>query len=404
MADETRSGTPEPSTAAAKGRNVPQASDDAGHPAARSLAQLDNSQKAIRDTTKWLVAAAAAVGAIVVAGLQLSNLPRGFIATLCALGGFAIALVGVAAIIFSATSVLSVGYTTLGQLADLYKPEAHRQLAIRELTNTIARLEQSSSRRSRYTQTRKIRVVRRLRIRTATTFALMRLSYLKMVRPFRTRLIRMRGARIAGMVRYLDRDAAILSNGLASDIPELYDRIQVTDQEVLIRRGDKPTSRCEPRWVGETVKDSGERLEQAEWRISRLDAAAGQLIAFANQRLIEDKFSNLKRSVQMGGLLVALGVGLFVAAPKFAAPREVAVDKPTSVTILVNDPTKFGVNCTLQRLSAVAFGGTWEEPVVVTEPAGDCQAKRVKLTPNIGVAVPVADTAPAPSPQPTSTR
>src|SRR4051794_10284733 len=87
-----------------------------GHPAGRSLSQLNNSQNAIRDTTKWLVAAAAAVGAVVVAGLQLSNLPEGAWATAMALLGFAIALGGVAAVIFSAAGVLSVGFTTLGQL------------------------------------------------------------------------------------------------------------------------------------------------------------------------------------------------------------------------------------------------------------------------------------------------
>src|SRR4051812_32809407 len=98
--------------------------EGAGHPAGRSLSQLDNSQKAIRDSTKWLVAAAAAVGAVVVTGLQLSDLPSGTLATAMALVGFVLALVGVAAVIFSAVGVLSVGFTTLGQLADLYDSEA----------------------------------------------------------------------------------------------------------------------------------------------------------------------------------------------------------------------------------------------------------------------------------------
>ena len=94
--------------------------------AAPSREQLESSQRAIRDTTKWLVAAAAAVGAVVVAGLQLSHLPTGFWATVAALGGFVIALTGVAVVIFSAAGVLSVGYTTLGELSDLYDAPTDR--------------------------------------------------------------------------------------------------------------------------------------------------------------------------------------------------------------------------------------------------------------------------------------
>jgi hypothetical protein len=105
---------------------------DAGHPAARSLAQLESSQSAMRDTTKWLVAAAATVGAVVVAGLQLSKIPAGDLATVLSLGGFAFALAGVAWILFSAAGVLSAGYTTIGELADLksigpYEQELRRE-------------------------------------------------------------------------------------------------------------------------------------------------------------------------------------------------------------------------------------------------------------------------------------
>src|SRR5438876_5992800 len=94
----------------------------AEHTAAPSQAALENSQSAIRATTRWLVAAAAAVGAVAVAGLQLSKLPNGGLATLMALGGFALSLLGVAMVIFFAASVLSIGYTNLSQLSELYNP------------------------------------------------------------------------------------------------------------------------------------------------------------------------------------------------------------------------------------------------------------------------------------------
>ena len=100
---------------------------ESGHPAARSLAHLESSQGAMRDTTKWLVAASAAVAAVIVAGLQISEIPHGTGASSLAILGFLIALAGVAVILFAATSVLSGGYTTLGELSDLRIDPAYQR-------------------------------------------------------------------------------------------------------------------------------------------------------------------------------------------------------------------------------------------------------------------------------------
>ena len=80
------------------------------HPPARSLTQLESSQSAMRDTTKWLVAAAAAVGAVVVAGLQLKNVPHGTLATTVALLGVVIALGAIAYLLYRAAVILAAGY------------------------------------------------------------------------------------------------------------------------------------------------------------------------------------------------------------------------------------------------------------------------------------------------------
>src|SRR4051794_13809084 len=102
-----------------------------GHPVGRSLSQLEASQDAMRSTTKWLVGAAASVGVVLVAGLSLSDLPSGRGQLLLAMGGFVLALLGVANIIFAAARVLVAGFTSLGQLADLrddhYATELRKQ-------------------------------------------------------------------------------------------------------------------------------------------------------------------------------------------------------------------------------------------------------------------------------------
>jgi hypothetical protein len=350
--------------------------DDLGHPAGRSLTQLDNSQKAIRDTTKWLVAAAAAVGAVVVAGLQLSNLPTGAVATTMAVSGFVIALLGVAVIIFTAAGVLSVGFTTLGQLAELNEPEARRIQAERRWKSKIDHAAHEGHRLS------PLRLWSWIRRQTLSLGLSLFVRYAKW-----------EGVQIAELKDYLEEDAIVFSNGLAGTINGLYDLIARTDREILLLRGETPWSPDQPskaRAARPLVgKDSADALSQAAWRSTVLATAAGTLIAFANQKIIEHRFQQLKWAVRVGGAAVAIGVGLFALAPKVAQPKPLAVDTPTNVTIVVKRPKVFGKGCTDMQLSGVALGGSWSRPIIVTRPTSSCPSKRLTLTARTGFAVPV---------------
>jgi hypothetical protein len=383
-------------TAPPGGYDTPDASalDESGHPAARSLTQLDNSQKAIRDTTKWLVAAAAAVGGVVVAGLQLSNLPVGLTATAMSLGGFTLALLGVAVIIFTAAGVLSVGFTTLGQLADLYESESERTRLERRWQERIDSATKKASRSP-------VGFSGWLKNAVPRGGAWIVARVLRLIRPLRIRYAQLEGVTIAELIRYLERDAIVFSNGLAADIPELYRRLRETDEEIMRLHGETPSQ-----IAGEGRQEHvlppeapNAALVKAEWRLAKLETAAGTLIAFANQRIIEHRFDILKWAVRGGGIAVAVGVGLFAVAPKVAESRPLNVNRPTAVRIVVERPETFGSDCVATRLAGVALGGTWTRPIVVSEPTESCPTKRLTLTRKTGFAIPrvAPDTSP-PSP------
>jgi hypothetical protein len=348
----------------------------------------------MRDTTKWLVAAAAAVAALVVAGLQISTIPHGTGASAMAITGFVIALLGVALIVLRATSVLSGGYTTLGELSDLRRtPEYRRQLKLEEdWGNTIFDIQQRIDRSQASDSILRFVLIPSLKIRQ---------WYLRAARRVRIRHARSEGVRVDLMLDYLDRDTFFFSNGLATNIIELYDRLENTDVQVLFLRGDRPSPK---EWSGrdpgevlaELVDPGPGSLNQAEWRLDRLEAATGQIIAFANQRVMEHRFERLKRAVIVGGLGVAAGVALFVVAPKLAVEQALDVTKLTPVSVrLVAASDAFGPNCPVgSLLTGVAVGGTWDEPIVATDRTDQCDARQLALSTETAIVVPQVKTEP----------
>jgi hypothetical protein len=269
-------------------------------------------------------------------------------------------------------------------LADLYDSEARRAELEQKWQTRIDRATEFAYRQS--PQNARFKGVR---IRGRELVGVCWRGILRAIRPLWIRYDDREGVRIADLIRYLDRDAIVLSNGLAADIPELYSRIEGTDQEILQLLDERPSQA----WVAKptvtldfaTAKTG---LEKASWRLDKLETAAGTIIAFANQRLIERRFSGLKWSVRVGGILVAVGVGLFALAPKKAEPKALDVDEPTTVSIVVHKPKAFGPDCAAERLSGVAVGGSWSRPIVVTEPTASCPGRRLTLDKSTGLAVP----------------
>ena len=87
--------------------------------------ELAQSSANIRDTTKWLIAAFAAIGAVLVAGLQLSDLgqlgTQQLVRLIASLIAAAAALICVGITILRAADVLTTRYTSLKQLALLHQ-------------------------------------------------------------------------------------------------------------------------------------------------------------------------------------------------------------------------------------------------------------------------------------------
>ena len=93
------------------------AADDEATVAVRSFA---GSTASLREAAKWLLAAAAGVGGVLVAGLQLSKLGAlgadQWLRMVIALSGLALALVGVGWVIARAAALLTEDWITLSQL------------------------------------------------------------------------------------------------------------------------------------------------------------------------------------------------------------------------------------------------------------------------------------------------
>jgi hypothetical protein len=373
------------------------ATTETRNPQARSLAQLESSQTAMRDATKWLVAAAGAVGAVVVAGLQLRDLPHGSLATLVALVGVGAALLAVAFILYRAAGVLVAGYTTFGSIADLEGGDKFR-LQEEKVEKWSDRLKPLIAKTLRPATPEKLREKMWRIIRQSP--AAVALGVLSAYRKLTLRYAKVEDMRIDELINYLNQDTFFFTQGLAANINDLSYALRETDKEILSIRGEriggkealpKPPSPAPPELK---ASDRQTLLEKADWRRERLESAMGVTVAFANQRLLEQRFRKLIHSILFGGAVVALGAGAFAVAPKIGKPAPLSITQPTRVTVRVVG-NNLGKSCPPGTLlQGVAVGGTWQEPIVVTEEAGSCPAQQVTLNPGQAIAVPVLDPSP----------
>jgi hypothetical protein len=288
--------------------------------------ELSESRTAIRDTTKWLVAGAGAVAAVIVAGLQLSSLPASALGRILGLGGFGLALAGVGLVVFKAADVLATGYTHLGELADLQVAAATEAEGGPPTVTPLGHLQ------------------------------------------------------LAEFVASMQTELRVLSRGEAEDVSTLYGSLMDsydavrglrTEREVRTPGGHRYTRADVP------------RLSRT---ISALEAAAQQLITFSNQRVAEASFRTLRRAVVQGGVALAIGVGLFALGTTLGDPLPVA--EPTPVLISPTDPTLFGEACDETVLEGVAVGGTWEAPLVAIAPTSGCSSRQLEIGPDTGVVIP----------------
>jgi hypothetical protein len=348
---------------------------------------------------------------LVVAGLQLSNLPTGVVASTIAVVGFGIAMIGVAIVLFSATAVLSGGYTTLGQLTDLRNEAFIRE----ELKNKKWSLRIGIWKR-RGSADVPPRSVRTALLRAAAPIVL---PIMRLARRLTVADIKAEGVAVREMLTYLNRDTIFFSDGLARSVPQLYGLLEEADVDILKLRGLEPAaaplvrkapSKSVPaKQAGNEPdiangRENTDALPEAEWRRARLETAAGQMIAFANQKVMEHRFAKLKAGVRVGGAAVIAGVALFALAPKLAAQKPISIDQPTRVSIHILRPGTFGPSCKKgTTTTGIAIGGTWSKPIVVTESRSGCESRNLTLMPDVGIVTPLGPlpSAPGPSPSPT---
>lgn len=366
-----------------------------GHPVGRSLAQLEASQDAMRSTTKWLVAAAASVGGVLVAGLSLSDLPIGGWQLGLSMGGFVLAVIGVASVIFAAARVLVSGFTSFGQLADLR--DDHYTSELKEQRNHSATIRAWQRRRIQAADNaRAAKFYAKPLFRARQLWAFVSEGTSRINRTLTIRRNKTEGVYVDVLVRYLNKDAFFFSNGLAADLSELWDRLSDTDLEILQLRGQKVSreqndaSSSLPTSEAANGATRREELASAEWRLARLETAAGQLIAFANQKVISRQFKHLRRAVQGGGFAIVLGVAGFAIAPHVGKAQPLTILEPTPVTVTVLDPAVLGIpGCEAgTTLAGTAVGGNWRHPLVVAGPTGSCRIGPTHLDSDGALVVP----------------
>jgi hypothetical protein len=300
----------------------------AGSSATVPSTELTESRAAIRATTKWMVAGAGAVAAVIVAGLQLAKLPPSTEGRAIALFGFGLAIMGVGLVIVQAANVLVVGYAHLGELADL------RVAAVQKQAGATVNLKPLA------------------------------------------------GIPLDQFVKSMDTELKILSQGAAYDVSNLYKQL-MNSYNIMdaLRDGKRRTSG--------KYYTSADMLLLLE-NVDALEVAAQRLISFSNQRVAEASFRQLKARVIQGGALLAVGAALFAVASTWAHP--LTVTKPTQVVVYPAHGTRvFGKNCPTTSLHGVAIGGDWQAPVVTIPSYPGCASTRLTITRNIGIVVPMTN-------------
>ncbi len=133
----------------------------------------------------------------------------------------------------------------------------------------------------------------------------------------------------------IETELPVLSRGEASNIQDLYTQL---DDCYKALRGLRDEASV-------TVEDGNHYTKKdvpmLTEKVRALELAARQLITFSNQRVAEASFRRLKERVVLGGAVLAVGAALFALASTLGRP--VAVTAPTAVVIYPSfNTTAFG--------------------------------------------------------------
>jgi hypothetical protein len=183
---------------------------------------------------------------------------------------------------------------------------------------------------------------------------------------------------MAQVRRQIDYAGEELYRDVAATLPDLFDAIR--------RRNEVSRGQVD----GSPVVD-----EQA----LRLAAAGQQVVSFANYEVARRRFREIVPRIVAAAVVVGVGVVSFIYFSN--QPQEAEVDAPTAVTLSISEGAAerlgLGDECDRSAIEAVAIGGTFREPEVVTRETTTCRAVRFTLKESDGVAVPAASAEGSPS-------
>jgi hypothetical protein len=331
---------------------------------------LQRSTDTIQQTTKWTTTAFAAVGAALIVGLQVGQLGQFELTSgraLLAILGLLIALSAVARIIVAAAKVLAPPYVTFNQV------QLERIAATEAAVLAAARKQDQEI----WTKIRRAwkRLVRRLKNQPAD-----RDDQNEDAFPLPSWLY-------SDLVDATERALPSLVHGTATDLQDLQRKQSQANEamENALNGGIK----------GEQT--SGEALQLLRERSNRLNHAADLVLAFANDFIVRREFAKLPGTCVRWGSVIALGT--IVMAWALNPPEDSALAQgPMAVDIVLWESTKrelaasLGTTCVSQpTIRAVIIGGDFHEPEVAISSAGGCIPRRLTITQDRGVAVPLVE-------------
>lgn len=266
----------------------------------------------LRDTVKWMIAAASAVAAVLVAGLQVKHLGdltgSSPLRLAAAAGSALVALLLALALVAAAVRVLAAPRMSV------------RDLSARELKAGVPALQ-------------------------------IRLE------PVADKLIQ----------SLLERRTYLL--GRHESINEFY------REYVAILGARQQLSRGEAVHFGGRQFDPGSREDHAALAARALQAQrdAERLESAAQLSLAEMRFQRLADRLSLGGVVFAAAILAFAWLTS-TNQASAAITRPVSVLVYIRDAAQAGLprGCRASELQGTAVGGTFLQPNVITHPAPGC--------------------------------
>jgi hypothetical protein len=272
----------------------------------------------LRDTVKWMIAAASAVAAVLVAGLQIRHLGDLTASSPLRLAG-------------AATSALVALSLALAVVAAAVRVLAVPRLSVRDLSARERKAGVPASQ--------------------------------ERLEPLKDKLVQ----------RLLERRTYLLGRHESiNDFYREYVKIQGAQQQL---NGGEISQYGNRTFDPDTIEDRialASLVHQAQRDAERLETAAQLSLAEMRFQRLADRFTP-------GGVLFAAAVLAFAWLTS-TPQNSLEVTKPTPVLLYIKDAAEAGLSpdCHIAELHGIAVGGTFLQPDVVTQATPDCASSVIR--------------------------